>query len=235
MEERINIGNAVSYGWEQFKENVGFYIAVVIILWIAAAIPNFLANIGLYTNSTAVAVTFSVVFGIIGLVVSMFVNMAQVKIGLTACDQKPVDFEDLYSQYPKFLDFLIGNILYFLIVLGGLILLIIPGIYWGIKYHFFGYLILDQGMSPVEAIKKSGQITKGSWWHLFLLFLAMFGIVILGFIACCVGALVAIPIVMISIAYVYRSLLAASGTTAVIPPEQFAAPPPAVPPVGPQA
>ncbi|MFH1150486.1 MAG: hypothetical protein V1748_08430 [Actinomycetota bacterium] len=235
MEQDFRIGDAVSFGWEQFKENLGFYIAVVLIIGIAGAIPNFFTNMGVFVNSRGIIVTFGIVFGILAFIVGVFQNMAQTKIGLTACDQKPADFTDLYSQYKKFLDMLVGSILYFLIVLGGLILLIVPGIYWAVKYHFWGYLIIDQGMSPVDAIKKSGQMTKGHWWHLFLFFLAMFGLGILGFLACCIGIFVTAPIIMISIAYIYRWLLAASGTTAVMPPEEFAAPPPAVPPTEPPA
>ena len=208
-DSKFSIGDAVSFSWDAMKNNLGFFIPAVLILFVVGAIPGGFQSMSAYMG-TALAAIWSLIFGIISFVVGTFINMAQIRIGLKFCDSQVADFPDMVSDYPRFLDFLVGSILYFLIVLGGLILLIIPGIYWAVRYHFFGYLILDQGMSPVDAIKKSGQITRGSWWHLFVFSLAMFGIWILGFLACCVGILFAFPVILVSIAYVYRSLLAAA-------------------------
>jgi uncharacterized membrane protein len=160
--------------------------------------------------SIGMAAVYGFIFGIISFVIGMFVNMAQIKIGLRFSKGETADFEDLYNEYPRFWDFLLGSILYALIVIGGLILLIIPGIYWAIKYHFYGYLIIDRGMGPMDAIKKSGELTDGVKWNLLVFWLALFGIYILGFLACCVGVLFAIPVALVAIAYVYRTLLVAT-------------------------
>ncbi|HEY5527477.1 MAG TPA: DUF975 family protein [Candidatus Anoxymicrobiaceae bacterium] len=205
----FSIGDAVSFGWETMTKNVWFFVLVMLILWIASGIPS-AAQSGYGYLPGAAAATLGFIFALIGLVVAVFVNMAQVTIGLDFCDQKPADYGDLVSNYQKFWDVLIGSILYFLIVLAGLILLIIPGIYWAIRYHFFAYLIIDKDMKPVEAIKRSGQLTRGVWWHLFVLALAMFGITLIGVILCGVGLLFTTPIVLVSIAYVYRTLQAAT-------------------------
>ena len=59
--------------------------------------------------------------------------------------------------------FVIGSILYVIIVFVGFLLLIIPGIYLAIKYQFFAVCIFDKDVSTVEGLKMSGRITKGSW------------------------------------------------------------------------
>jgi len=69
--------------------------------------------------------------------------------------------------------FLFGLILYTLITLVGTILLIIPGIIWGIKFQFFGYFIVDKGLEPIEALKRSAAITKGVRWSLLFLALSL--------------------------------------------------------------
>lgn len=216
-DSKFSIRDAVNFSWGAMKNNLGFFIPAVLILWVAGFIPGGLQSLSAYMGTAAAAI-WSLIFGIISLVVGIFINIAQIRIGLKFCDGEVADFPDMVSDYPRFLDFLVGSILYFLIVLGGFILLIIPGIYWAVRYHFFGYLILDQGMSPVDAIKKSGQMTRGSWWQLFVFWLAMFGISILGLLACCVGLLFAIPVVLVSVAYVYRSLLAAAPAVPQEPP-----------------
>jgi hypothetical protein len=222
----FSIGDAVQFGWDTMKNNMAFLVLAVLIMWVAAAIPSGLGSIGYRSVSTAAA--FGLIFGVISFVVGMFVNMAQIKISLRFSKGETADFPDLINEYPRFWDFLLGSILYALIVLGGLILLIIPGIYWAIKYHFYGYLIIDQGMGPMDAIRKSGELTDGVKWNLLLFWLVLVGIYILGFLACCVGILFAIPVMMVAVAYVYRTLLVATMT-----PQVQQAPPSAQPPAAP--
>ena len=205
----FSIGDAVSFGWDTMKNNLSFFILAVLIMWGAEIIPSALESFS-YRMSLGVAAGYGFFFGIISFVIGMFVNMATIKIGLRFSKGETADFPDLINEYPRFWDFLLGSILYALIVIGGLILLIIPGIYWAIKYHFYGYLIIDQGMGPMDAIKKSGELTDGVKWNLLVFWLATFGIFILGFLACCVGVLFAIPVIMVAVAYVYRTLLVAT-------------------------
>jgi len=216
----FSIGDAVSFGWDTMTKNVWFFVLVMIILWIAGGIPSFFQS-GYGYWPGAVAATLSIIFGLLGIVVAVFVNIAQVTLGLDFIDEKPADYGDLVSNYQKFWDVLIGSILYFLIVLAGIILLIIPGIYWAVRYHFFAYLIIDKNMKPIEAIKRSGQLTRGVWWHLFVFALAIAGITFIGAILCGIGLLFTTPIVLVSIAYVYRTLQAV--TPAAMPVQ----PPPA--------
>jgi len=227
----FSIGDAVQFGWDTMKNNLGFLIPAVLIMWLAAAIPSGLSSFS-YRMPLVAAAIYSLIFGIISFVIGMFVNMAQIKVGLRFSRGETADFPDLLNEYPRFWDFLLGSILYALIVIGGLILLIIPGIYWGIKYHFYGYLIIDQGMGPVDAIKKSGELTDGVKWDLLVFWLALLGIYILGFLACCIGVLFAIPVILVAVAYVYRTLLIATMTPQAqqAPPVQAPGPPPAAPP-----
>jgi len=230
----FSIGDAVQFGWDTMKNNLGFLIPAVLIMWLAAAIPSGLSSFS-YRMPLVAAAIYSLIFGIISFVIGMFVNMAQIKVGLRFSRGETADFPDLLNEYPRFWDFLLGSILYALIVIGGLILLIIPGIYWGIKYHFYGYLIIDQGMGPVDAIKKSGELTDGVKWDLLVFWLALLGIYILGFLACCIGVLFAIPVILVAVAYVYRTLLIATMTPQAqqAPPVQAPGPPPAIPPAAP--
>ncbi len=91
-----------------------------------------------------------------------------VKISLDFCDGKRPKISDLFTQYPLFFKYLIGMVLYGLIVFSGTLLLIIPGIIWSLKYWFFDYYIVDQGLGPVKSLKSSSAITKGIKMDLFL-------------------------------------------------------------------
>ena len=49
-------------------------------------------------------------------------------MSLRLSDKENAGYADLFSCFPLFFKYLIGSILYGLIVIGGLLLLIIPGI-----------------------------------------------------------------------------------------------------------
>ena len=222
--KRFTIEEALRFGWDVMKNNLAFFVLFLLILWVAEGIPSGLQGI-FYKYSALV-----IIMGLVSFVIGIFVNMAVVRVGLRFTDGETAEYSDIYMSYPLFWKFLGGAILYGLIVLGGLILFIVPGIYWGIKYHFFAYFIIDEGLGPVEALRRSGEITYGSKWELLLLALAFFGINLLGLLACFVGLFITAPITLVALAYVYRRLLATSETA-----EQAPVPSPESPPETPQA
>jgi len=221
--DRLDLGEAVSYGWNSMKENVGFFVLVFLIVWVVEGI--FYGVGGALMKYPAV----TIVLYVIGLLVAIFIQMSIVNISLRLNRGGEPDFKDIYSAYPYFGKYILAAILYGLLVLVGLILCVVPGIYWGIKYHFFGYFIIEQGMNPLDALKRSGEITKGSKWNLLVLFIIFIGITFVGAILCGIGLLFSTPIVVMALVYAYRRLLETSPQ--VIEPAQAGAPdePPATP------
>ena len=86
-------------------------------------------------------------------------------------------------------------------------MLIIPGIIWGIKFQFFSYFIVDKGLGPIEALKRSSTITKGAKWDLFLFGLLVWLINLLGALCLLVGLFATIPTTGVAMAFVYHKLL----------------------------
>jgi len=91
-----------------------------------------------------------------------------------------------------------GTIIYGLIVCAGLLLLIVPGIIWALKYSLYGYFVIDRNMGPLEALKASAEATEGAKGELFSLALLLFGVQILGLICLCVGLLFTIPLALVA-------------------------------------
>ncbi len=200
--KKFSKNEAIRFGWDTMKDNLVFYIVILLLSWLISGAFSALGQIdvsGFHPYAP---------FGIVSWVIGLFFSMAFIRISLKLVDGQKPEFTDLWASYRLFWKFLGGYILYFLIVLGGLILLIVPGIIWAIKYSLFGFLIIDREMGPVEAIKASGRLTQDAKGDLFLLALLFIGITILGALACVVGLFAAIPTVMIAHAYVYRKLAA---------------------------
>lgn len=59
----------------------------------------------------------------------------------------------------------LGGILCVLAVMGGLLLLIIPGLILSVSLMFFGYAILCDGEGPVSGLKQSHRLVWGHWWR----------------------------------------------------------------------
>ncbi len=199
---RFSIGDAVRFGWDVMKNNLMFFVVIVLIAWVVQGVPSGLQSV--FYDSLALVIILCLISAVVG----VFVQMACMRIGLLFAGGEVADYPDLYLSYSLFWKFLAASILYGLIVLGGLILLIVPGIIFAVKYQFFGYFIIDKGAGPAESIKRSGEITRGAKWDVFVLDLSFLGINLLGLLACFVGLFATIPTTLVAMAYVYRRLLA---------------------------
>lgn len=199
----FSIKESLNFGWKTFKKNWTFLIQVFIIVALFNMVPSYLHD---WSRQNLTSVSF--VFSIIGWVAQMVTGIGVIVISLKFVDRKKSEIADIYKHYNLLLNYFLGNLLYGFIIVAGLILLVIPGIYFAVKYQFFSYFIIDKKMGPWEAIKASGKITNGVKWKLILLGLAFAGMMLLGVLVFGVGVLVSWPIVSLAGAFTYRKLSA---------------------------
>lgn len=191
---------ALRFGWKTMKENFWFFLGLLLIMGLVNFFPEIVKAVlkeGLFIN----------ILNLISSFLSIILGMGLIKICLKFYDQEKPKFSDLFSQYPLFFKMLFGTIFYILIIIFGLILLIIPGYIFAIKFFLFEYFIVDKGLGPIEALKKSWRITKGSGWNLFLFILLVSAINLLGALAFVVGLLLTLPTTALAFVFVYRKLL----------------------------
>jgi uncharacterized membrane protein len=201
-EKKFSKEAAIKFGWNRMKENLGFFIVYLIILFIIEAFFGFFAS-----AFTEALPSLSILFNLGSWVVSIVSSIFVIKIGLKLYENERIgSYGFLSFSSSLFFKFLLGYVLYTLLVVVGFLLLIVPGIYLAIKYQFVLYLIVDKNMDVIEAFKESGKMTNGHKWNLLLLLLLFLMITILGVMALGIGLLVAAPIVMIAQAYVYKKL-----------------------------
>jgi len=209
--QKFSKSEAIRFGWNMMKSNLGFFIGLLIVVGLIYFIPGSIAEL-LEEN----ALILSIIINIACWVLDMVIQMGLIRISLRFCDNEKGEFADLFSCFPLFFKYLLGSILYGLITLGGMILLIIPGIIWAIKFQFFSYFIVDKGLGPIEALKRSSAITRGAKWDLFLFGLLLGLINLLGAICLFIGLFATIPTAMVAMAFVYRKLLAQIEITQVV-------------------
>ena len=72
------------------------------------------------------------------------------------------------------------------------IIFFIFGIYVFLKYQFYGYLIVDKGLGPIEALKQSSELTDGALKNILIFWLELScGIAVILLV---LGTLIAVPI-----------------------------------------
>lgn len=206
--KKFTIENALRFGWMQTKQN---WATVALMYIIAMAVSVVFSGLIAVTMRGGDAGT--IVSGLIQLisyVVSFWISYNIYKMLLKLVDGKKVKVLDVFhfenETTRKVLNYFLANVAYGLVVLVGLVLLVVPGIYFAVKYLFVPYLVLDKEMSVSEAFKKSSDITMGQKWGLVLYSLASFAVIVLGLIALVVGVIPAAMVVTFGMLYIYRKL-----------------------------
>ncbi len=200
-EERFNISDAVKFGWETMKKNIWFFIALLIIAFLIKSIPGAIAQ---YAGSEFPFISYALM--LMGWLLGFIVEMGLVKISLQFCDGIKGKLDDLLSSLDILLPFIAASIIYTMIIFAGMLLLVVPGIIWGIKFSLYPYFIVEKKLGPINALKASSRATMGAKWDLLLFGLLLGLINIAGFFVFLVGLFATIPTSMVACAYVYRRL-----------------------------
>jgi uncharacterized membrane protein len=104
-----------------------------------------------------------------------------------------IESSDYFKGFEKFGELLKLNLLIFVVVMLGLAMLIAPGIYFAVSYVFAHFFVWFFDMKPTEAIRLSRKTVSGNFGQIFLLYLVMAGINLLGVLALGIGILVTMP------------------------------------------
>lgn len=123
-----------------------------------------------------------------GPVTASYLHMAH----LVSRDQ-PVGFQDFFKGFEKTVSLIKLNLLIFIIVLAGLLMLVVPGIYFAVSYVFSHLFVWFYDREPSEAIRLSRKTVAGNFGQVLLLLLILAGINLLGVMALGLGVLLTIP------------------------------------------
>ena len=212
----FSIKSALNFGWETFKRRPWFFVGatlVIFLLYIAA---------GALTGTIDYALTgdtknHSGVGSILDWLIGTLISMGVVAFYLKAHDNpEQVTLSALWHPHPYW-SYLAATVLVGLVIVFGLLLLIVPGIIFGLMFMFTSFIVIDRALGPIDAMKESKRITSGYRWRLlgFILLLALINLA--GVIALVVGLLVTVPVTSIAFANAYRVLSDRAGVQPIPP------------------
>ncbi|MCE1273321.1 MAG: hypothetical protein LWW75_02190 [Chlorobiales bacterium] len=185
-----DFGAALRKGMEMFKEHIGEFAGFTLILMLVSALSSRLAG----GSSLIVSIASIPLFA--GFMIGTFKLLAGHEL----------HFNDLFSGYRYFLPLALAGMASSLIVAAGMVLLIVPGIYFLVSYLFVSALVVDYGMEFWQAMETSRKLVSRHWLRLFVFVLLILSINLLGLLALGIGLLVTIPVTSCAVAVVYRSI-----------------------------
>jgi uncharacterized membrane protein len=201
MNERtVPISAALTFGWDTFKRNALFLVGLTVAVYLIGLF------IGFASEYERVGSYYKFVMEVVGWLVEIILSMGLIAIALKLVDGESAEFVDLFSRAPLVFHYLVASVLYSIMVIFGLCLLIVPGIYLAIRFGFFPYFIVDEGAGPLDALQKSSRLTEGVRMGLFLLAMVAVGLNVLGLLLMAVGVVVSVPVTCLMGAYVFRKL-----------------------------
>jgi hypothetical protein len=196
---------AISVGFKIAKENVFFFIGVLVICALVTAFSSGIQE-SLNLNKQY---TITLIFNLFMWVVNSVVSLGLINIALKLVDGQKPELKDLYYT-TKLFNYILANLIKTVIIIAGFILFIIPGIIFSIKLQFSEYFIVDKKMDAIDSLKASWEVTKGIKWNLFLFGILLGLINLLGILCFLVGLVITVPLSMVATAYIYRKHLSQS-------------------------
>jgi uncharacterized membrane protein len=194
------MGDAISYGWGAYWKNVGPMVVIAIVVFAIQAVFGLLAQ-----SMDGVGGQFVIRF--IGSLVSLLITLGWLRVSLEITNGVSPELGDVFKA-SGYGTFIIASILFYIGLVIGLILLIVPGIIFAVVFGFYGFVIAQrpEGTGVMESLQASADITRGHRWQLFGLAIVLLLINIVGLLLCFVGVIFTSGITLIAWAYTYRTL-----------------------------
>jgi len=123
-----------------------------------------------------------------GPVMASYLHMAH----LSSRD-RPIEFSDFFRGFEKTGSLIKLNLLILAVVVLGLAMLVLPGLYFAVSYVFSHFFVWFFDEDPSEAIRLSRKTVSGNFGQILMLLLILAGINLIGILALGVGILLTMP------------------------------------------
>ena len=221
---RWDLGAALAYGWAKFQANAAQIVVAALVLLVglgvvgavtAALQAGLLDSGGVeYVDGTPTIREGSGLLArllVAGLSSALFLIVAQVigagiirgALGIT--EGRDFRMDDLFRVER------LGPVIVTSLIIGaatfvGTLLCYLPGLVVGFLTSYSLYFVIDKGLAPIEAITASFMLVKDNIATTLVWYIVGGLVAVAGVIACFVGLIVTIPIVLIGTAYTYKIL-----------------------------
>lgn len=206
-----DVGSIVNYAFEVWKENLGLLVgATVVVMVISNGIPYGFGMVNAILQQAGnpeMGAVIAIFGNLLSTAVQLYLNIGLSQIMLKLARRRRSEFSDLFNGGSRFLPVLGVSILFWLAIMGGVLLLIIPGIIIALMWWPCVLLVIDDKSDVMASFGTAREVTRNNMGTTFLVWLVGVGVILLGLLACCIGIIFAQPLVgmMFVVAYLMMS------------------------------
>jgi uncharacterized membrane protein YesL len=168
----LPINDIIGTGWKFYKKNFVKFLkplGILILPYILILTLNYSVRMNLLDNAPILGVSTFIAL-ILFILFDIWMMIYMIKLADKLLKKQKIDQGKLFLIALKKIPSLIWiAILNFLIILGGFILFIIPGIFWSMWYSYSAYanIIEDGNIKGIEALIASKKLVKRRAWDTF--------------------------------------------------------------------
>jgi hypothetical protein len=209
----ISTRHAFDFAWPALKNRFGLFTAVLLTILAAWVVLEVVVIAG-----QRFGIVLWVVMHLAFLIFVAGVELGLLQICRALSDGKVPAFADTLAHLPLGPKFFAAQILYLLMVVIGLLLLVVPGVYLGVRYALFGFCFAGGETNLFRCFQQSAILSKSATAGLLRILAALLVLNLLGACLLGLGLFISVPLSVLIMTDVYRQL-----TTP--PPTEFGAVP----------
>jgi uncharacterized membrane protein len=196
---KFSIADAITYSWNAAFRNFASVMLVSVVVFAGNALVFLISTV----NGNA---GLNLAFQLLGVLVDLLLILGLVRAALDVVQGRTPTLAEVFRP-EGYGPYLVASILFLVGVWLGIILLVVPGVIFGIVFQFYGYVVAEHpDVSATVALQRSAQITRGVRIRLFGLSVVLLLVNLAGAMLCGVGLVVTYAVTAIALAYVYRLL-----------------------------
>lgn len=170
----------VKESWEIYTEHILRFVTLMAIpFFVGMLVLGIFLALGWITGpSLTVGVIFSMLSVLLMILIQVWGQVA-IMLGVIHVKEKQ-DIKAIYKNAWYVLGVFFGtSLLSALVIVGGMFLAILPGIFFGVLVSFSNFIVLKEKKSFFDALMQSARYVSGRWWSVFgrLLFLIAMAII----------------------------------------------------------
>jgi len=214
----FKFGEILSEAWDKTSGAKGtFLLAFLFYIIVMAIISVPMEYIKLNLVKSAAEPSLIIIVTIVGQFIANLVLLpifAGVFIlGVRRSVNAPIEAVSIFKYYNKTISLFFTMLLMYVMILLGLILLIIPGIYLMVAYFMAMPLVVEKGLSPWQALEVSRKTITHRWFAIFFFSIVVSLIMAVSMLPLGIGLIWTAPLMMIAYGILYRNMFGVETNT----------------------
>ena len=210
---QFEIKEVLSEAWSKTKgSKLTFLVAYVVYVAILAAV-GFVVGLVTVSFDKVGFDFFDFLRNLIPVIVGMPMAAGLIMLGLRRSEGVATSPMIVLSYYHLWIPILILTLFLDILVVVGLALLVIPGLYLAIAYTMATPLLIDKALAPWEAMEASRKAVTHQWFKVFGLMLILGLLNLATILTLGVGLFWTVPLTFISIGLLYQKVFGIEAAT----------------------